>query len=498
MSRTSASTAGSSLSRGASAFDEQFDYIYRTFRRLGVPRADAEDLAQDVFVVMWRRWSDFQSDRPLRPWLTGIAHHLARDHARRHSRREVATDDIECEDDAPWPDDQLASARARQLALQALARLPERHRSVLVRHELDGISIRAIGQEWSMPFFTVAARLRRARVRFARAVKQLQLRRPGAGAVLSAEAVLEAERSVPPAPRRLRARVRAALLAPFPRSPAAEPARSFPALRWPGPAWLAAAAAVGLVVWFALGLRRPGGATPAPRAQARRIGVRPPAAEGLARGPVGRWRFEDGPGSAIARDWSGNGRTCQLHDLDPQAAWVAGRVGRALDLGRTGWLECPLPPARAGVPLALSAAVWMKPAALRRPQAALLTRHLVGTDSSHLYWLGVRDGFLAVWSWAWMGWTTGPLPSPDAWTHVAFVHGEGETRLYVNGALVRHKSEQPPRGEGEAGPLTIGGLPTGDDARRVRHHFDGLVDEAVVYDRVLGDAEIAALAAARE
>jgi RNA polymerase sigma-70 factor (ECF subfamily) len=499
VSRTSASTAGSSLARGASAFDEQFDYIYRTFRRLGVPRADAEDLAQDVFVVMWRRWGDFQSDRPLRPWLTGIAHHLARDHARRHSRREVATDDIEQEDGAPWPDDQLASARARHLALQALARLPERHRSVLVRHELDGISIRAIGEEWSMPFFTVAARLRRARVRFARAVKQLQLRRPGV-AVLSAEAVLEAERSVPPAPRRLRARVRAALLAPRP--PAAGPARSFPALRWPGLAWVTAAAAavaaVGLLVWFAPGLRRAGGPTAAPRAEGRRTAARPLAGQGLARGLVGRWRFEDGPGSAIARDWSGNGHDCQLHDLDLRAAWVDGPIGRALDLGRTGWLECPLPPARAGVPQSLSVAIWMKPAALRRPQAALLTRHLVGTDSSHLYWLGVRDGFLAVWSWAWAGWTTGPLPSPDAWTHVAFVHGEGETRLYVNGALVRHKSEQAPRGEGEAGALTIGGLPTGDDARRVRHHFDGLVDEAVVYDRMLGDAEIAALAAARQ
>jgi len=493
VSSASVSQAGSSLSRAAAAFDQEFDHVYRTFRRLGVPRADAEDLAQDVFVVMCRRWSDFQTDRPLRPWLTGIAHHVARDHARKHSRREVATADIEHEDEAPWPDAQLASARARQLALQALAMLSEHHRSVLVRHELDGISIRAIGGEWSLPFFTVAARLRRARVRFTRAVKQLQLRGPRVE-VLSAQAVLDAERSVPPAPQRLRARVRAALLAPLPRAPLAAPAA-----RWsPAPIAVAAGAlAVGLVLWFALGPRRAGGPT---ARESRRIAARALSApQGLARGLVGRWRFEDGPGSAVARDWSGHGRDCLMHDLDVRAAWVDGRFGHALDLGRTGWLECPLPPARAGVPLVLSAAIWMKPAAQRRPQAALLARHLAGTDDgSHLFWLGLRDGFLAVWSWAWTGWTTGSLPSPDAWTHVAFVHGGGETRLYVNGVLVRRKLEQVPRGEGEAGALTIGGLLAGADTPRVRHHFDGLVDEAVLYDRALGDAEIAALAAARE
>jgi RNA polymerase sigma-70 factor (ECF subfamily) len=500
VSGTSVFPAGSSLSGSASAFDDEFDYVYRTFRRLGASPADAEDLAQDVFVVMCRRWSDFQSDRPLRAWLTGIAHRLALDHARRHRRREVATPTIEQEDEGPRPDDQLASARARQLALQALAMLSEQHRSVLVRHELDGLSIRAIGREWSIPFFTVAARLRRARLRFARAVKQLQRRGPAPEAVLSPRAILDAERSVPPASQRRRARVRAVLLQPPPPAAigGAPPAR--PAARWP---WTAAAAAVavavaGSLLWFALGLPQRSGRPARAIAAASPGPAGPRARAALARGLVGRWRFEDGPGSAVARDWSGNGRSCLLHDLDLQASWVAGPAGGALDLGRTGWLDCPMPPARAGVPVALSVGIWMKPTAQRRPQSALLVRRLSGTDVSHLFWLGVRDGFLAVWSWAWTGWTTGALPSPDAWTHVAFVHGADETRLYVNGVLVRRKLEQVPRGEGEAGSLTIGAMPVSDAAQGVRHHFDGLVDEAVVYDRVLDDAEIAALAALRQ
>jgi hypothetical protein len=265
-----------------------------------------------------------------------------------------------------------------------------------------------------------------------------------------------------------------------------------PAPRWPGSAAIAAAVvAVGVVGWLA-GLRQGRAIVAAPRVAG------PTAALGLARGLVGRWRFEDGPGSAVARDWSGHGRSCLLHDLDLQAAWVAGPAGGALDLGRTGWLECPMPPARAGGPLELSAAIWMRPSAQRRPQSALLARQLTGTDSSHLFWIGVRDGFLAVWSWSWTGWTTGPLPSRDGWTHVAFVHDRDATRLYVDGVLVRRTAGQVPRGEGEAGALTIGGMALADGPERVRHHFDGLVDEAVIYDRALDDAEIAALAALRE
>jgi len=66
----------------------------------------------------------------------------------------------------------------------------------------------------------------------------------------------------------------------------------------------------------------------------------------------------------------------------------------------------------------------------------------------------------------------------------------------VDGALVRHKRDQLPRNEGLVqSALTIGGGRYEADPLRVRHHFDGLVDEIVIYDRTLGEAEITALAA---
>ena len=61
-----ASSAGAGASRSATAFlscvgafEAELDYVYRTIRRMGVRRAEAEDLTQEVFVVLWRRWGDF-------------------------------------------------------------------------------------------------------------------------------------------------------------------------------------------------------------------------------------------------------------------------------------------------------------------------------------------------------------------------------------------------------------------------------------------------------
>lgn len=532
MARPAASSSvGSSFALVARAFADEFDYVYRTFRRLGLQPAQAEDLAQDVFVVLCRRWNDFHDDLPLRPWLAGIAHRVAMDHARKHSQREIPTAELEQVDESWRPDDRLAWARDRQLALRALALLPERHRAVLVRHELDGISIRAIAKEWSIPFFTVAARLRRARLRFAKVVKQLQLGPGKFGVLLPAQAILEAERSVPAAPQLTRDLVRTRLVARLSELRKAAPARREQAplpradlIARPLLALVAAAVTVlGVLLMFAHGFSGAGIAAarvdvvkPAPRTSAppRLLGPSPPTAspglppalasastphpeDSLERGLVARWRFEDGPNSLVAQDSSGNSRPCLLHDLDLETAWVQGAVGRGLDLGRTGWVECPLPEGRAGVAFQLSMAIWMKQVPSKKKRdSVLLTRQLGDAGTSHLFWFGVRENFLAVWSWAWNGWTTGTLPPPGVWTHVAFVHADQETHLYVNGALVRHKTKQLPRGQGLVqSALTIGGSRFRAEPELVRHHFDGIIDEAVIYDRALSPAEIATLAA---
>ena len=40
------------------AFVAEFEFLRRALQRHGVPSADVDDAAQDVFLVMWRRWSE--------------------------------------------------------------------------------------------------------------------------------------------------------------------------------------------------------------------------------------------------------------------------------------------------------------------------------------------------------------------------------------------------------------------------------------------------------
>jgi len=154
------------------AFEEEFDYLHRTVQRLGVRASDAEDLVQDVFVVMWRRWSDYQADRPLRPWMVGIANHLACRHRQRRLR-EVFAPPPDAADEGPLAEESLATAAARSLVMKALAALPAKHRGPLVMHELEELSVTEISRLLRVPLPTAYTRIRRARLAFAAQIAAL-------------------------------------------------------------------------------------------------------------------------------------------------------------------------------------------------------------------------------------------------------------------------------------------------------------------------------------
>lgn len=156
----------------AEALGGQLNDVYLAFRRLGTPPAEAEELAHEVFVFVWQRWSDYQPERPLRPWLPGIASMVAVD--RLGGRGRAIALGLGDEDRPPDARDRMASARARQVATQALAKLSDRQRRFLIRHEIEGRSAREIAAEESLPVSTAADRIRSARERFARAVARIR------------------------------------------------------------------------------------------------------------------------------------------------------------------------------------------------------------------------------------------------------------------------------------------------------------------------------------
>ncbi|MCC6748070.1 MAG: sigma-70 family RNA polymerase sigma factor [Deltaproteobacteria bacterium] len=152
------------------------------FRMLG-NRQEAEDLAQDVFLTVFKSIDSFRGDSKLSTWLYRIAvntcknryKYLAR---RRHnalqpldeaSEREAAAQDqggptIPLQAHLSRPD-HLVEGRALEAALQReLENLEEEHRLLIVLRDVQGLSYQEIAAITQLPEGTVKSRLHRARM----------------------------------------------------------------------------------------------------------------------------------------------------------------------------------------------------------------------------------------------------------------------------------------------------------------------------------------------
>ncbi|HEX3852062.1 MAG TPA: sigma-70 family RNA polymerase sigma factor [Polyangiaceae bacterium] len=155
------------------AFDRDLDYLFETLRRLGVRAAEHEDLAHEVFLVLYRNWSKLDTSRTLRPYLFGIAFRIVCAHKRRRSR-EVYYPALEAVDGSMGQEQSLQSRESVALLLSALELVPLLRRAVVVMHELDEVPVSVIADTLAITRFGVHARLRKGRRELARAVLQLQ------------------------------------------------------------------------------------------------------------------------------------------------------------------------------------------------------------------------------------------------------------------------------------------------------------------------------------
>jgi len=144
--------------------------VLRLLRLLGVPAADREDVAQEVFVRVFRHIGGFRRDRGFDGWLYRVAVNATHDYRRRSARlrsRETAWDDasdphpVEADDPA-----RRLERSDRQARLEgALRRLSERERAVFVLCEMEGQETRVVARALGVASVTVRRHLGRARRR---------------------------------------------------------------------------------------------------------------------------------------------------------------------------------------------------------------------------------------------------------------------------------------------------------------------------------------------
>jgi RNA polymerase sigma-70 factor (ECF subfamily) len=146
----------------------RYQPMVRSFMRRTTGRADlADDLAQETFVRLLRYADRFDPKYPMKRWLFTIARRLSINYARRADQRVVATEYLGMASDHQGPQEKVEKEdqllMTRQLLNQAMEKLNETQRAVLVLFHHKEMSIQDVAEVMDMPTGTVKSHLHRAR-----------------------------------------------------------------------------------------------------------------------------------------------------------------------------------------------------------------------------------------------------------------------------------------------------------------------------------------------
>lgn len=151
----------------ASAFKELVDRhlsgALSVARRMLGDDAEAEDIAQEAFLRMWKSAATLEvGPAGVKPWLRRVVSNLCIDRARVRVRLKV-TDDVPEVADAPRQLANLEDEELRQRVDRALQSLPERQRLALTLFHYEGMSQIEIGDQMEISDEAVESLLARAR-----------------------------------------------------------------------------------------------------------------------------------------------------------------------------------------------------------------------------------------------------------------------------------------------------------------------------------------------
>ena len=154
-------------------FNQHIDFVWRLARGLGLAPDDADDVAQEVFLVVHRRLSTFQVGRSMRAWLFGITRNVVLQHQRTHTRRERHRSEVPPPQPGHGPEVAFQLRQAATLMQQFLDQLDVDKRIVFLLSDIEGLSSPEIAEALAIPLGTVFSRLRAARSKLETFSRQL-------------------------------------------------------------------------------------------------------------------------------------------------------------------------------------------------------------------------------------------------------------------------------------------------------------------------------------
>jgi RNA polymerase sigma-70 factor (ECF subfamily) len=155
-------------------FDELRRPLHRYLTGFRLSVHDSEEVAQEVFLALFRHLRAVRPRENLRGWVFRVGHNLALKRlaaARDLQRYEAAAADRVTDgpsDPRPGPEDQLSQRQRRRRLVAVVAALPHRDQCCL-RLRAEGLRYREIGEVLGMSLGAVALSLARSLARLSRA-----------------------------------------------------------------------------------------------------------------------------------------------------------------------------------------------------------------------------------------------------------------------------------------------------------------------------------------
>jgi RNA polymerase sigma factor (sigma-70 family) len=136
--------------------------------------ADVEDVTHETMRRALEGRARLRDGEPLRPWVTGIARHVALDLLRAKKRARAREGEGEMElvaDPAPTPSERLVIAQRDAAIARAMDELPAKTRQALRFFHVDGLGYAEIAKRMGVPLGTVATWVARGRKQIADSVQ---------------------------------------------------------------------------------------------------------------------------------------------------------------------------------------------------------------------------------------------------------------------------------------------------------------------------------------
>lgn len=169
------------------------DRLFALALRMVGQREEAEDVAQEAFINIYRNLGRFRTGERFAPWAYKIASNLCIDHLRRRRAQVVSLDapadaDRDEDEQRPIPDWSMSPEKValehegEAQVLAAIDQLPPNYRLIVLLRHVDDMTYEDIAAVTGLPLGTVKNRLFRAREALKRSLAHL---RPGAAGARS-------------------------------------------------------------------------------------------------------------------------------------------------------------------------------------------------------------------------------------------------------------------------------------------------------------------------